>query len=149
MLRPESIATPVCLALWIALLAARPVQAQSADWSDRAFFNVNLGYQITARPFDEQLSPVIYAEHALIGVAHPGDGGRLTLDMGGGVHLWRNVGLGGTYTKFATTANSRPASNLFPACRSTTSGSITTRPSRRSSTRSNFVDAPCISRSLL
>ena len=65
-----------------ALLAAAPARAQSGDWSDKAFVNVNLSWQVTARPFDDQLSPIIYSERASFGGSHRVDGGKLTLDAG-------------------------------------------------------------------
>jgi len=101
--RFDTLATPILIGLCSTLLVSSPARAQSTEWSDRAFVNVNLGYQLTARPFEEQLAPVIYSERALIGVAHAGDGGKLTLDLGGGVHLWKNLGVGGAFTKFAAT----------------------------------------------
>jgi hypothetical protein len=101
--RSGMIATPIALGLCVMLLSASPARAQSTEWSDRAFLNVNLGFQLTARPFTEQLTPVIYTERALIAATHAGKGGKFTLDVAGGVHLWRNLGVGGAYTKFAAT----------------------------------------------
>jgi hypothetical protein len=65
--------------------------------------SVNVGVQISARPFTEQLTPVIYTERALISAPHAGEGGMMTLDIGGGARVWRNFGIGGVYTKFAST----------------------------------------------
>jgi hypothetical protein len=83
------------------VLAAATAQAQSTDWIDKAYVNVNVALQLTARPVDEQLAPIIYSERAAIGASHAGSGGLLTLDVGGGVRLWRNLGAGATFTKFA------------------------------------------------
>ena len=101
--RLESIAKPLLVAACITWAGSTTPRAQSTDWSDRAFFNVNLSLQLTARPFDEHLLPIIYTERASIGVPHPDDGGRLTLDVAGGLHVWKNFGVGGTITKFAAT----------------------------------------------
>ncbi len=84
--------------LCFALLAASDARAQSTEWSDRAFLNVNMALQLTARPFNENLSPLINAERAVVGLAHPGDGGKPTIEVAGGIHLWRNVGAGGAFT---------------------------------------------------
>lgn len=93
----------ILCAIGIALLVATPARAQTTAWSDRAFLTVNFGLQITTRPFTEQVTPVIYTERALISAPHLGEGGALTLDIGGGARIWRNIGVGGVYTKFAAT----------------------------------------------
>jgi hypothetical protein len=85
------------------LLVATAAAAQPTEWSDRAYANVSLAFQLTARPFDDRVTPVIYTERALIAATHPVAGRRLTLDTSGGIRLWRNVGAGAALTKFAAT----------------------------------------------
>ena len=84
--------------LCIALCTGVDAHAQSAEWSDRAFLNVNMAMQLTARPFNETLSPLINAERAVLGIAHPGDGGKPAIEVGAGVRVWNSVGIGGAFT---------------------------------------------------
>ena len=62
------VGTAVCLCLQTVSSAG----AQTTQWSDRAFLNVNVTLQLTARPFDEGLAPVIYAERAVLRTTHTG-----------------------------------------------------------------------------
>jgi len=87
----------------LAWLVASPVRAQSTDWADRAFLNVNLGLQLTSSPFEERLTPIINNERASIDGPHLAEGGLVTLDVGGGVRLWKGLGVGATYTRFQGT----------------------------------------------
>jgi hypothetical protein len=78
-----------------------PPPPQPTQWSDRGYLNANLAFQLTARPFDELVTPVIYGERASVGASHPIEGRRLTLDVAGGIRLLGNLGVGGAMTKFA------------------------------------------------
>ena len=80
----------------------QPATTTPTEWRDRAFLNVNLGFQMTDRPFDEAVTPIIYGERASVAATHPVAGKRLTLDIGGGVRLWRSLGVGGALTKFSS-----------------------------------------------
>jgi len=84
--------------LW---LSAVPAGAQPTEWRDRAFASGNLAFQLTDRPFDELVTPVIYTERASIAATHPVAGQRLTIDAGGGIRVWRSLGVGGGITRFA------------------------------------------------
>ena len=87
------------------IVAGAPAYAQSTQWSDRAFLNVNLGMQLTANPFEEHIAPIIYSEPASISAPHAVEGGLTTLDLAGGVRVWKSVGVGATYTKLGMTEN--------------------------------------------
>jgi len=91
----SAVVTGMCLIL----VAVSSASAQTTDWGDRAFINVNMALQLTASPFDEGLAPVIYAERAVVTATHAGEAGPLTIEPAGGVRLWRNLGAGAALTR--------------------------------------------------
>jgi hypothetical protein len=93
----------VMLAALCAWMAPLPAHAQSDAWRDRAFLDVNVGRPLSDEPFEEHLAPIIYSERGSITVPHPGNGGWTTVDIGGGVRLWKSFGAGATYTKLGFT----------------------------------------------
>jgi len=116
-------------------LASAPAHAQSNAWRDRAFLDVNAGMQLTENPFEEHLAPVIYSERGSITVPHAGNARWTTVDLGGGVRVWKSLGVGATYAKLGFTENvtvgalvpnpvlfnqSRTASKVTPAQRNET-----------------------------
>jgi hypothetical protein len=58
---------------------------------------VNVTRQLTARPFDEGLAPVIYAERGVSRTTHPGKGGEFMVEPAGGVRIWKNLGAGAAF----------------------------------------------------
>ena len=82
-------------------VAASPARAQSA-WSDRAYVDVNAMYQLTATTFDGSAHPIDFGEAATVDTSYrvkaaPG------FDVGGGVRLWRNLGIGVSGSRFTKT----------------------------------------------
>ena len=61
--------------------------------------------QLTANPFEEHIVPIIYSESASITAPHGVEGGLTTLDLAGGVRVWKSVGVGAAFTKLAMTEN--------------------------------------------
>jgi hypothetical protein len=88
------------LTFLIVCWADRQALAQ-AEWQDRLFINVNLGFHPGTLSFDEFATPVIYDERTTVIAAHRVDGGLMLLDLGGGVRIWRSLGVGATYTRFS------------------------------------------------
>jgi hypothetical protein len=92
----------VATALGLVLLAVSGVSAQTTEWRDRAFLNVNMTLQTTAAPFDEGLSPVVYAERAVVTASHAGEAGPPAIEPSGGVRIWRNLGAGAALDQRST-----------------------------------------------
>jgi hypothetical protein len=86
-----------CLAM---LLGAGSAQAQSRTWDDTGYAAFNIGFQTQSRSFTELSAPEIYSENAVINVPHNVSGGVL-LDFAGGVRIWRNLGVGIGFSRFA------------------------------------------------
>ncbi len=76
------------------LLPACSASAQTMEWSDRAFLNVNTTLQVTSTPLGDSLAQVIYAERAVLTTIHTGEAGLLTIEPAGGLRLWKNLGIG-------------------------------------------------------
>lgn len=70
-----------------------PAAAQAVEWQDRAFLDVNASVQLNGRPFTDGVALTI--------VSYPVAKGPLTLDVGGGLRVWRSLGIGAGFTKFA------------------------------------------------
>src|SRR5262245_21279977 len=70
-----------------------PAAAQAVEWQDRAFLDVNVSVQLNGRPFTDGVALTI--------VSYPVAKGPLTLDVGGGLRVWRSLGIGAGFTKFA------------------------------------------------
>ncbi|MGE3176499.1 MAG: hypothetical protein AB7O32_03440 [Vicinamibacterales bacterium] len=87
--------------------------AQTATWNDRAYVNGNVSLQLTVRPFDERLAPIIYAERAVLDAAHPGEGGKPVAEPAAGIRLFKNVGVGGAYSQ-RTVAESLTVKAIVP-----------------------------------
>ena len=87
----------------LTLMAVSRAAAQTTDWSDRAFLNVNMTLQMTSAPFDENLAPVIYAERAVLSASHPNDDSQFAVEPAGGIRIWRNLGVGAALTRRSLT----------------------------------------------
>jgi hypothetical protein len=102
MIHPARAVRLACgIALWCSIAAA--AGAQPIAWGDRAYLNVNVTFQLASRELVETSTPVIYGEPALILTSTHVTRGRLPLDLGGGVRLWRSLGAGVTHTRFSLT----------------------------------------------
>lgn len=96
----------VVIVMCLTLLVVSSARAQTTEWADRAFLNLNVTLQLTSRPFNETLAPVIYAERAVVSTTHPGEAGGLMIEPAGGVRLWHNFGAGATLTRQMATETS-------------------------------------------
>jgi hypothetical protein len=83
----------------ILVLGVSRVDAQIINWTDRAFANVNGGYQTGSHDFETTKTFALYGETATVKTGHEiGNGGLL--DISGGVRIWSNVGAGIGYSRF-------------------------------------------------
>jgi hypothetical protein len=78
----------------LSLVAVSSAVAQTTAWSDRAFINVNVTVPVLSTSFDDSVAPLIYAERAVVTTTHTTESGQLTIEPGGGIRLWRNLGVG-------------------------------------------------------
>ena len=76
----------------MAAAGVAPAAAQEVEWEDRAYLDVNLSVQLNGRPFTADL--------ASTSVSYPVANGLIILDFGGGVRVWRSVGIGASYTRY-------------------------------------------------
>jgi hypothetical protein len=96
-------AARVLLACALALAASASARAQV--WEDRAYVNVNLGFHLASQTFVDTRTPVIYDERASVTTKRVIGRGTMPLDVGAGVRVWKNLGLGVAYTQFSVTNN--------------------------------------------
>ena len=95
------------------LSTAAPAAAQGPPgWGDTAYVNVNLALQLASREFVETIAPTIYGEKASIVTSHAIDSGMTPLDIGGGVRVWKNLGVGFTYTRLTLTNTASVAADV-------------------------------------
>lgn len=102
--------TAGCLTFAACALAAVPAQAQMT-WTDKAFVNVNFGLQEVSRSLDAGSSFDLYGETATLETTQPIDGGAL-FDIGAGYRVWRNLAVGGSYSRAQTDADIAIAANI-------------------------------------
>jgi Outer membrane protein beta-barrel domain len=81
------------LAVVTGVLAAGPASAQSG----RITASVNFGLQASSGDFTQRVTPTIYLEPASIDIAQNYENGPL-FDIGGGVTLFGNIGVGLSYS---------------------------------------------------
>lgn len=84
------------------VLAVPRADAQMINWNDRAFVNVNGGYQTQSHDFTSTMTFPLYNETATLRAAHKVGSGAL-LDLGGGWRVWRNAAIGIAYSRFQDT----------------------------------------------
>ena len=80
--------------------APAPTYVEDTVWRDKAFLDVNVGMRLSANPFEEHLTPIIYSERGSITAPHEVSARWTLVDLAGGVRVWKSVGVGGTYAKF-------------------------------------------------
>jgi hypothetical protein len=88
----------VLLGIGLALPVA--AHAQSAAWSDRGYADIDAWYQPVSTTFTDTIHPIIQAEAADIGTSYEVQS-AFGFDAGGGVRVWRNLALGGSFSRFA------------------------------------------------
>jgi hypothetical protein len=74
--------------------------AQSAPWTGRGYINVSAWYQPVSADFSNTVRPIDFAEPSVVDTGYetraiPG------FDVGGGVRLWRSLGLGLDVSRFS------------------------------------------------
>lgn len=75
------------------MLVATAARAQSAAWADRGYFSVGADIRLASGGFTDVAHPIDFAEAAVVNTTyetHAAPG----LDVGGGVRVWRNLGVG-------------------------------------------------------
>src|SRR5262245_58584100 len=95
-------AARVLLPCALAFAAGAPARAQV--WEDRAYVNANLGFHLASRSFVDTLTPVIYREGASVTTTRVIGRGTMPVDVGAGVRIWKNLGVGAAYTQFSVTS---------------------------------------------
>lgn len=87
------------------LLYGADTWAQGRDWSDRLFLAFNAGYQTASQGFAVTDSQTVSFEEAT--AAFQADGkSDFVYDVGGGVRLVGNLGVGASYSVYETTLDS-------------------------------------------
>jgi hypothetical protein len=99
---PRRPARVVLLACSLSFAACAAASAQT--WQDTWYVNANLGFHFYAPTVIETLTPVIYSERASVVTTNALGSSMIPIDVGGGVHIWRNLGAGGAYTRFSATS---------------------------------------------
>lgn len=82
------------LAVVAGVLAATPASAQNG----RVSASINVGAQASSGDFTQRLTPTIYNELASVDIAQDYESGPL-FDIGGGVTLFGNIGVGLAYSR--------------------------------------------------
>src|SRR5436309_2206817 len=85
------------LALCVCAGAARPVAAQTMQWTDKAFVTANLGVQVGSHDLTTTQSFDLFDETATVTTTSKVKSGGL-FDIGGGYRVWQNVAVGLTYS---------------------------------------------------
>jgi hypothetical protein len=91
--------TLVIASLVLAIPAVVMAQEGNGAWRSRAFVNFNIGVQTASPNFGYDYSTEFFDEAARAGLDIPGDTG-MTFDIGGGVRLVQNFGVGVTYSRY-------------------------------------------------
>ncbi len=95
-------AAPALLGLLIAFPA--PARAQSGGWRDRGYVTIGGWYQPVGTTFSDEIQPIIDVEAADIDTEYD-TGSAAGFDVGGGVRVWRNLGVGVNVSRFSKTSN--------------------------------------------
>lgn len=95
------------------------------QWTDKGFFNVNLGGQAPSQTLSAETTPEIYGEPASIRSTQD-VGGGLFFDLSGGYKVWRNLAVGIGFTRVGSSGGlnvdaSIPDPLVFDSPRSATS----------------------------
>jgi hypothetical protein len=94
----------VLLALCVCAGAARPVAAQTMQWTDKGFVNVSAGVQIGSHDLTTTQSFDLFDETATVTTTSKVKSGGL-FDIGAGYRVWENVAVGVTYSFTSSSSN--------------------------------------------
>lgn len=86
--------------------AARDGAAQTDDWTDRGYININAGFQAASVDLNDTRIFSRYGEDARLEVDGGVESGAL-FDLSGGVRVWRNVSVGVGYHGGSSTSGVR------------------------------------------
>lgn len=75
------------------MAGAATVSAQSREWTDRGYANINLGFQGSPGDIEAARTFTIYQESGLVGVNSEVDGGPF-FDLSAGARVWKNMSVG-------------------------------------------------------
>jgi hypothetical protein len=90
----------ILLAGLVMALGATTASAQPGSWTDRGYINVSAWYQPVSPDFSNTVRPTDFGEPSVVDTGYetraiPG------FDVGGGVRVWRNLGLGLDVSRFS------------------------------------------------
>lgn len=89
----------------VLLFVAPPVHAQMfRDWTDRGFAHINLTNQLTSADLNDSWSLTAYDEQGNVETHQRIKGGR-GFDVGGGVRVWRHLGVGLGVSRFSDSSS--------------------------------------------
>jgi hypothetical protein len=87
----------------MAVLVTAPAMAQAPQWTDRGFIFGNFVFQIQSnKTVTSTATPTVYDEKATIEAAQIIKGQGATFDVGGGVRIVGNLGVGVAYSQLST-----------------------------------------------
>jgi hypothetical protein len=97
-------ALSIGVALWLVATAA-PASAQAgiAEWIERGYFNVNLGFETTSGTLNDATTFTVYEETGSLTMEQNVDSGSL-FDFSVGGRVWRNVSVGIGYHRGSNTS---------------------------------------------
>jgi hypothetical protein len=78
----------------LVLASARDAAAQVGQaWTDRGYFNFNIGFESVSGQLNDATTPTIYGETGSLSVSQPIDSGSF-VDFSAGARVWRNLSAG-------------------------------------------------------
>lgn len=100
----------VFLCVAMCAIAASPARAQMT-WTDKGFFNVNLGAQAGSHDLSTTTNLDINDELGTIATVQDVGGGGL-FDIGGGYKIWRNLAVGLSYSRSGSDSDAAIVANV-------------------------------------
>lgn len=97
-------------ALALVIVTVRP-DCAAAQTAPRVWIGVNGGYQATTTEFDDTFTFTVNQETGTTRVSYPVDAGFL-FDAGGGVRLWKNLGVGVAISRFVLDGTAQTSSSI-------------------------------------
>ena len=102
----------VCAVLGLLMSGVRPAAAQGvAAWSDRGYFNFNVGFETTSGTLTDAVTFRLYDESGTKSVEQNVDSGSL-VDFSVGGRVWRNVSVGIGYHRGANTSEASATASV-------------------------------------
>ena len=102
--------TTVALGIAFCVSFAAVAHAQ-VQWTDKGFFNVNLGGQAPSQTLSAETTPDIYGEPASIRSSQDVGGGAF-FELAGGYKVWRNLAVGIGYTRVGSSGDLNVDANI-------------------------------------